>query len=90
MPVFYVYILQSEATGRFYTGQTQDVEERVAYHNASWNRPVCLVTAITFFPPLFHVSLTGQALRRSGMLLLRQGLVPKSKESFHGIASSIQ
>lgn len=32
MPV-YVYILQSESTGRFYVGHTQDVQERVQRHN---------------------------------------------------------
>jgi hypothetical protein len=30
IPVFYLYILQSETTGRFYIGQTQDVPERLA------------------------------------------------------------
>jgi putative endonuclease len=30
---FHVYILQSEKTGRFYVGQTQDVQERLARHN---------------------------------------------------------
>jgi putative endonuclease len=38
IPVFYVYILQSEATGRFYIGQTQDVPERLAYHNANYSK----------------------------------------------------
>ena len=35
---FYVYILQSESTNRFYIGQTQDVEERLAYHNANYSK----------------------------------------------------
>jgi len=30
--VYYLYILQSESTGRFYIGQTQDVPERLEYH----------------------------------------------------------
>jgi predicted GIY-YIG superfamily endonuclease len=30
---FHVYILQSEKTGRFYVGHTQDVQERLARHN---------------------------------------------------------
>ncbi len=38
IPVFYLYILQSEATGRFYIGQTQDVSERVTYHNANYSK----------------------------------------------------
>jgi len=36
--VFYLYILQSESTGRYYIGQTQDVSERLAYHNANYSK----------------------------------------------------
>jgi len=36
--VYYLYILQSETTGRFYIGQTQDVPERLAYHNANYSK----------------------------------------------------
>jgi len=32
---FHVYILLSETTNHYYIGQTQDVEERLAYHNAT-------------------------------------------------------
>ena len=32
--MYFVYILRSERTGRFYVGQTQDVEERLKRHNA--------------------------------------------------------
>ena len=35
---FYVYILQSQTTGRYYVGQTKDVEARLAYHNANYSR----------------------------------------------------
>jgi putative endonuclease len=35
---FFVYILRSQSTGRFYVGQTQDVEQRVAYHNAGYSK----------------------------------------------------
>jgi predicted GIY-YIG superfamily endonuclease len=28
--VYFLYILQSESTGRYYIGQTQDVPERLA------------------------------------------------------------
>jgi putative endonuclease len=35
---FYVYILQSETTNRYYIGQTIDVEERLAYHNANYSK----------------------------------------------------
>ncbi len=38
IPVFYLYILQSGSTGRFYIGQTQDVSERLAYHNANYSK----------------------------------------------------
>ena len=36
--MFHVYILQSEQSGRYYVGQTQDVEERLAYHNANYSK----------------------------------------------------
>jgi putative endonuclease len=35
---FYVYILQSEATGRYYVGQTKDLQDRVAYHRANYSK----------------------------------------------------
>jgi putative endonuclease len=35
---FYVYILQSEATGRYYVGQTKDLQDRVAYPRANYSR----------------------------------------------------
>jgi putative endonuclease len=35
--LFHVYILQSETTGRFYVGQTKDLQRRVAYHNANFS-----------------------------------------------------
>jgi GIY-YIG catalytic domain-containing protein len=35
--VYFLYILQSEATGRYYIGQTQDVPERLACHNANYS-----------------------------------------------------
>jgi len=36
--VFYVYILESQTTSRYYIGQTQDLDERVAYHNANYSK----------------------------------------------------
>ena len=33
-PLFYVYVLQSETTERYYTGFTSDIEHRVGQHNA--------------------------------------------------------
>jgi hypothetical protein len=38
LPVYFLYILQSESTGRYYIGQTQDVIERLAYHNANYSK----------------------------------------------------
>jgi putative endonuclease len=38
IPVYYLYILQSESTGRFYIGQTQNVPERLVYHNANYSK----------------------------------------------------
>ena len=35
--MFSVYILQSEATGSYYVGQTQDVHKRLLRHNAGGN-----------------------------------------------------
>jgi putative endonuclease len=35
---FFVYILQSQTTGRYYyIGQTKNLTERVAYHNAGYS-----------------------------------------------------
>ena len=35
---FHVYILLSETTNRYYVGQTQGVEERLAYHNTNYSK----------------------------------------------------
>ncbi len=35
---FYVYILQSQTSLRYYVGQTQDIDGRVAYHNANYSK----------------------------------------------------
>jgi len=34
---FWVYILRSQSTGRYYCGQTDDVEKRLQQHNDSEN-----------------------------------------------------
>jgi putative endonuclease len=34
---YYLYILQSETTNRYYIGQTVDVAARVIYHNANYS-----------------------------------------------------
>ena len=36
--MFFVYILQSESSGRYYVGQTKTLNQRVAYHNANYSR----------------------------------------------------
>ena len=40
---FYVYILQSESTGKIYIGQTSDLERRIQQHND----PECTLTLHT-------------------------------------------
>jgi putative endonuclease len=35
---YHLYVLQSEASGRFYVGQTKDLEARIAYHNANYTK----------------------------------------------------
>ena len=35
MGTYYVYILESEQSGRLYRGQTDDLEERLARHNGN-------------------------------------------------------
>ena len=34
---YYLYILQSESTDRFYVGQSINLVERIAYHNANYS-----------------------------------------------------
>ena len=36
--MFYVYIIESASSGRWYYGSTTDPKERLAYHNKGWNR----------------------------------------------------
>ena len=36
--MYYLYILQSQTTGRYYIGQAQDVNERLAYHNSNYSK----------------------------------------------------
>jgi putative endonuclease len=36
---FYVYILQSQSTGRYYCGQTKNLEQRLRLHNDPDYRP---------------------------------------------------
>ncbi len=35
--MYFVYILRSISTGRFYTGSTQDIDARLAKHNAGYS-----------------------------------------------------
>ena len=32
--MYYVYLLQSDKNGKFYIGQTQDLQQRLQYHNS--------------------------------------------------------
>ena len=36
--MFYVYVLQSDSTSRFYIGQTKDLANRVSEHNSGMAR----------------------------------------------------
>jgi len=36
--MYFLYILKSESTAHYYIGQTQDVEERLVYHNANYSK----------------------------------------------------
>ena len=36
--MFYLYIIKSSKDGSFYTGQCQDLEERVSRHNKGYTR----------------------------------------------------
>jgi putative endonuclease len=36
--ICYTYILQSDASKRYYVGHTQDVQGRLAYHNANYSK----------------------------------------------------
>jgi putative endonuclease len=36
--VFYLYILRSESRGHYYIGQTQDITERLTYHNSNYSK----------------------------------------------------
>jgi len=35
---FCVYILRSESSGRYYIGQTHDLQKRLAYHQANYSK----------------------------------------------------
>ena len=36
--MFYVYILKSKVTGKFYIGQTENLERRLHYHNSGYSK----------------------------------------------------
>ena len=36
--MYFLYILRSTSTGRFYVGQTRNLEERLQYHNAGYSK----------------------------------------------------
>ena len=60
---FHLYVLQSETTGRYYVGQSEHLNERVAYHNANYSK------ALTYRGPWKLVyteeyATRGEAVRR--------------------------
>jgi len=38
--MYFLYILQSKSSGRYYIGQTQNLDERLAYHNANYSKAI--------------------------------------------------
>jgi len=34
--MYYIYILKSKKTGKYYIGYTRDLKERLKYHNSGW------------------------------------------------------
>ncbi len=36
--MYYVYIIFSNSTNKFYTGSTENIESRLAHHNGAYNR----------------------------------------------------
>ena len=36
--MFYIYILRSQTTRRFYIGQTENLERRLHYHNSGYSK----------------------------------------------------
>jgi putative endonuclease len=36
--VFFVYILKSSVTNKYYVGQTSDIEKRLSYHNSGYSK----------------------------------------------------
>jgi putative endonuclease len=36
--MYFVYILQSRSSARYYTGQTHDLDARLIYHNSNWSK----------------------------------------------------
>jgi len=36
--MFYVYLIESEKDGKYYIGQTSNLEERIEYHNSNWSK----------------------------------------------------
>ena len=36
--MIYLYILKSQKTGKYYVGQTNDLDKRLSYHNSGYNK----------------------------------------------------
>ena len=67
---FHVYILQSSSTGRYYCGQTKNLEQRIRHHNDSGYRADA--TTRRFQGPWILVWSEEHPTRNSAMLRERQ------------------
>jgi len=67
---FYVYILQSQSAGRYYCGQTKNLEQRLRHHNDPDYRPDA--TTRRFAGPWILIWSEQQNARNSAMTRERQ------------------
>ena len=66
----YVYILRSEASGRFYVGSSQDIRKRLDYHNAGKVRATRYLRPLALAYQEAHV--TAREARQREYYLKRQ------------------
>jgi predicted GIY-YIG superfamily endonuclease len=50
---FHVYVLPSQSTNRYYIGQTQNIKERRAYHNANYSKALRVVPGLYVLDTIF-------------------------------------
>jgi len=70
---YFVYILKSESTGRYYVGQSQDADDRLGRHNSGSER-----STAPFRP--WHRVLIIEKPSRSEAIILERKLKRLSKE----------